>query len=112
MQAVRLAIDLEIDSPNSHARISILFYDRETRGIAELKMTDKAFRGSGRKRVEASIAGLPFSPGRYIIAVSLLDADRGDILHTRHNTAEFQLEGDDFGQTPVLLEGSWTVSGP
>ena len=112
MQAVRLAIDLEIDSPNSHARISILFYDRETRGIAELKMADKAFRGSGRKRVEASIAGLPFSPGRYIIAVSLLDADSGDILHTRHNTAEFQLEGDDFGQTPVLLEGSWTVSGP
>ena len=112
MQAVRLTIDLELDASDKQARISILFYDRETRGIAEVAMKDIDFCGGARRQIEVRINGLPFNPGRYIIAVSLLEAVSGDILHTRHNTAEFQLEGDDFGQTPVRLEGNWTISGP
>lgn len=112
MQGVRLTIDLELDAADKEARLSVLFYDRETRGIAEVSMKGMAFAGGARRQIEARIDGLPFNPGRYIIAVSLLDAASGDILHTRHNTAEFQLEGNDFGQTPVRLEGHWTISGP
>ncbi len=109
-EPLTLTLDAAISAPGRRTRFSLLFHDRETRGIAQLNMKLTAFSGAGRQRARATLpGGVPFNPGRYLIAVSVLDADTGEILHTQHNAAEFQLDGEFFGQTPVQLDGEWEI---
>jgi hypothetical protein len=110
LDPLELQIDVRVRPPCATATLSLLFYDRETRGIAQATMPAPFTVSRDVTTLTVRIASVPFSPGRYMIAASVLDGASGETLHTRHNAAEFRVEGTPFGQTPVQLDGRWDVA--
>ena len=78
LDPLELQIDVKVRPPCTSATLSLLFYDRETRGIAQATMPAPFAVTSGVTTLKARIASVPFSPGRYMIAASVLDGTNGE----------------------------------
>ncbi len=92
--------------------VSLLFHDRETRGVAQVSsgnVLPPIANHGGVIRVKTLIPQIPFNPGRYSISVTITEERTGEILLSQHAVKEFQVTGKFFGFTPVQLEGRWEV---
>ena len=102
------SVDRHIESVG----VSVLFHDRETRGVAQVSSATALppiVNSGGVIRVKTLIPQIPFNPGRYALSVTITEEKTGEILLAQHAVKEFQVTGTFFGFTPVQLDGRWEV---
>ncbi len=109
---LRLEMTLKVEAPVKGVQLGLLFYDRETRGIAQCSSESGLASIPNRgdpMRVSVTIPQIPFNPGRYSVSITVTDEETGEILTTEHGFRQFQVTGSYFGLTPVQLDGRWRV---
>ena len=109
---LRLEMTLKVEVPVKRVQLGLLFYDRETRGIAQCSSESGIACIPNRgepMRVSVTIPQIPFNPGRYSVSITVTDEDTGEILTTEHGFRQFQVRGSYFGFTPVQLDGRWRI---
>ncbi len=105
-----LEVTFEVAPSVKRVQLGLLFYDRETRGIAQCSSENGASPFAnlgGPVRLRVTLPQIPFNPGRYSVSITVTDDETGEILITEHGTSQFQVVGSTFGFTPVQLDGRW-----
>lgn len=107
-----LEMVLSVETPIKRVQLSLLFYDRETRGIAQCNSENGVLRITNEGlpiRLLVSIPQVPFNPGRYSLSITVTDEETGEILLSRHAAKQFHVTGSFFGFTPIQLDGRWEI---
>ena len=92
--------------------VSLLFHDRETRGVAQVCSGNSGLAFANRNgslRLKLVIPQIPFNPGRYALSLTISHEETGEVLLAQHAVRELQVTGSFFGFTPVQLDGRWEV---
>lgn len=108
-----LEMTLQIEPFVRRVQLGLLFYDRETRGIAQCSSENgrtPIVNPGTPIRVRVTLPQVPFNPGRYSLSITVTDEETGEILVTEHGTRQFQVTGSSFGFTPVQLDGRWELA--
>jgi lipopolysaccharide transport system ATP-binding protein len=112
LSPLSLEIVLSVENPIKQVQLGLLFYDRETRGIAQCNSengTTKITNQGEPIRLQVKIPQVPFNPGRYSLSITVTDEETGEILVSQYAAREFHVTGSFFGFTPIQLEGSWKI---
>lgn len=111
-----LRIDATVRFERAFRRLalSVLFSDRETRGVAQcnpagtLRAEDLV---ADRVSFQIAVPRLPLNPGSYAVSLVAMDEETGRFFGTLQHAAQFRIDGDRFGFTPVQLDGSLALDG-
>lgn len=112
LEPLVLEATFSIDDQIKDVGVSVLFHDRETRGVAQVSsgsVIPPIANHGGVIRTRTLIPQIPFNPGRYALSITITEEKTGEILLSQHAVKEFQVTGAFFGFTPVQLEGRWEV---
>lgn len=112
LDPMTIRVRVKLSEPTNGLGLSVLFYDRETRGVAQASSQAGQLNvASSSQQAElcVDLPQVPFNPGRYTLSLTLLEEATGQVLTTHHNSAEFQVYGLFFGFTPVQLEAVFRV---
>ncbi|WP_031435256.1 ABC transporter ATP-binding protein [Methylomarinum vadi] len=104
-----IKLDLNIDKRIKHPEISLGFFDKEMRTVANFIREEpikKLANKNGKVFVCINLPRIQFSKGIYSIALSVSERRGGEILFRQQSFAHFQVIADHHVWSPFQLVGS------
>lgn len=103
-------VTFSISEGISKAILNISFMTRDMLPIAQCysKSCDFEIENNGKHiRTRLKLPRLQFNPGIYLMAVTIIDESRGELLTRKDAAKTIQVVGSFIGNTPVQLIGEW-----
>lgn len=106
-----LEATVQINPSEENLTVGILFYDTDGSWVAESHSNPFVSETSDAHRLMVNIDRMVLNPGRYYVSFLVRGASTERIVALENAVCEFEVEGNDYGFTPVRLLGEFVFSG-